>query len=342
MKLKTRYRALPLALGVTLVVVLQGVMAAWTPAAMASGWRRLSTVPGPAPYVLQLVVADLDADGDDELVALGRHYELQEDRLYVLRCRPEGPGCRLTTMAQGPRLTGRLGHVALAVGRITGQRGAEILSARGRSLSLWAWTGRQLRPAWEGSVGAPVEQAAVVELPGMTGVVAMTLVYTRPTWHKRLALFRWNGNGFEPMGRPVPAGPVRSMVALDLRGNGRSDLVLEVGRGSAPGAFQLWQWDGSVFARADTTQLQHAAVFALGGGPVHPPQGPGEQLLVADNRGQVALYAWQDGRFIRIGEVQSLGWSLVSAVTGDLDGDGTAEAVVVEYPNLLHLLRWQS
>ena len=330
-----------LTLGLALVAALQGALAGWPSVSQARGWQRLSTLPGPAPYVLQVAVADLDGDGGDEVIALGRNYELQEDRLYVLGCRRQGPDCQLTTLVEGPRLLGPLGNVALAAGRFTGQERAEILTASGSSLRLWVWTGRELRRIWEGSVGAPVEQAVMVQLPGLTGAVAMALVYTQPVWHKRLAVFRWGGSSFEPLTRPVNAGPVRSMAALDLLGDGLSELVLEIGEGNGPGSFQLWRWDGSVFARAGSAQLRHAAVFALGGGPVHPPEGPREQLLVADNRGQVALYAWQDGSFTRIGEVQSLGWSLVSAVTGDLDGDGIAEAVVVEYPNLLHLLRWQ-
>lgn len=324
-----------------LAAVLLGVVAPGPSAVRARGWQRLSTVPGPAPYVLQLAVADLDGDGSDDVIALGRNYELLEDRLYVLGCRPQEAGCQLTTRLQGPRLTGPLGHVALAVGRFTGERPAELLTASGSTLRLWAWTGQELRQVWEGGVEAPVEQAAVVQLPGLTGAVAMTLVYTQPSWHKRLEVFRWDGSRFEPLTRPVKAGPVRSMAALDLLGDGQSQLVLEVGQGNAPGSFQLWRWDGSAFAPAGSAQLRHAAVFALAGGPVHPLQSPGEQLLVADNSGQVALYGWQDGQFTRIGDVQSLGWSLVSAVTGDLDGDGVSEAVVVEYPNLLHLLRWQ-
>ena len=307
----------------------------------ARGWQRLATLPGPAPHVLQVVAVDLDGDGAAELVVLGRHYEQKTDDLWVLRCRAaEGATCAPAGTPPA-RLTGPLGHVALAAGDLTGDGRIRVLTAGAGRLTLWTWDPQGWQATWEGSVEAPVEYAAAVRVPGLTGVVAMVVVHTQPLWHHRLTAYHWAGSGFEPLMEPVRSGPVRAMAALDLVGDGQSELVLEVGEGSQPGSLHVWRWEGSSFQRRLTAPSGHAAAFALAAGAVHPPLRPREQLLVADNRGQVALYGWEEGGFTRVGGAPTLGWSLVSAAAGDLDGDGVAEAVVVEYPNWLHLLRWQ-
>ncbi|HEY8486143.1 MAG TPA: VCBS repeat-containing protein [Limnochordales bacterium] len=321
---------------------LQELVVAAVPTAQARGWQRLSTATGPAPYLLQLVAADLEGDGTDELVAVGRNYELREDRLYVLGCQPGVEGCQLALRWRGPAWGGPLESVALTAGRFTGQQRWELFTAAGSVVRLWAWVAGELRRLWEGRTIAPVDQAVAVELPGHQAAVAMTLLYTRPLWHVRLGVFRWDGQALHLLAPPVQAGPVRSMTALDLLGDGLSELVLEVGRGANPGLLQLWRWDGTTYAPAGSLQVEHAAIFALGRGSVGGPGSRGEQLLVADSRGRVALYAWEGGRLAPVGPASSLGrWNLVSAVTGDLDGDGTLEAVVAEYPNRLHVLRWQ-
>lgn len=325
-------------------------LAAWPGgAAGARGWQRVRTEPGPAPYVLHVAAGDLDGDGTDELVLVGRDYERQEDRLYVWGCSRPPPGpdggreapCSLGPLGAGPVSRGPLGPVAVAVADLLGAGKAQVLVAMDSRLELWSFTpGGSLEPAWRGEYGTAVEQLAVLRLPGTSGVVAVAAVRTRPRWEKRLEVAGWTGSGFETLWSGVSVGPMRALTAVDLLGDGQSELVMDVGSGNDPGQAQVWRWDGEAFVPAGAQRLRDAPVFAMAAASVAGP-GAAQQVLVADDRGRVSLYGWSEEGFTRVGDVETLGWSLVSAATGDLNGDGVPEAVVVEYPNLIHLLQWR-
>lgn len=315
------------------------------PTAAALGWQRVSTYPGPAPYVLHVAAGDLDGDGADELVLVGRDYERQEDRLHVWGCRQPSPGstspCPLEPRVLGPTSKGPLGHVALAVADLLGAGRAQVLVAMDSRVELWSLhPGGSLGLVWQGEYGTSVEQLAPLRLPGIRGAVAMAAVRTRPRWEKRLEVAGWTGSGFTKLWDGVPVGPMRSLAAADLVGDGQSELVMDVGSGNDAGQAQVWRWDGQAFVRAGAQRLRDAPVFALAAAAVGGP-GAAQLVLVADDRGRVSLYRWGSQGFVRVGDGETLGWSLVSAAVGDFDGDGTPEAVVVEYPNLVHMLGWR-
>lgn len=330
------------------VALLAGLLLTWlsaalpgVPAARARGWQRIATQVGPAPAVLELGIADLDGDGRAELVLAGRDYERQQDRLYVMGWSgsPQEP---LRTLATSPPFVEPMSHVTLAVGPFTRVDGPEVLVATNSRLVVWRWEDGGLRPAWEGQYSARVQQAAAVHLPGEPAAVALAFVRTEPRWHQLLQVWHWDGQSLEPVAGPFPTGPVRAMTAADLTGNGQSELVLEVGEGNAPGEVQVWHWQQGAFVVAGSARLRDAPAFGLGAGRVPEVSPEADLLLTADDRGRVALYRWdEDAGFSRVGDVLTLGWGLVSAGLGDLDGDGRTEAVVAQYPNLLHILRWQ-
>lgn len=309
--------------------------------AFARGWERVATQPGPAPAVLSLAIEDLDGDGRDEVVLAGRDYERQQDRLYVMGWSSSGGGA-LRTLATGPPLVEPMSHVVLAAGPFTRTDGPEVLVATNSRLVVWRWDGSRLEAAWEGQYSSWVQQAAAVHLPGEPAAVALAFVRTQPRWHLLLQVWHWNGRTMEPVAGPFPIGSVRAMTSGDMTGNGQSELLLEVGEGDSPGEVQVWQWQGGAFVMAGSARLRDAPVFGLGAGRLREVSETQDVVLTADDRGRVAVYRWDENKgFTRVGSVLTLSWSLVSAGLGDLDGDGRTEAVVAEYPNLLHVLRWQ-
>ncbi|MBE3598700.1 MAG: VCBS repeat-containing protein [Limnochordaceae bacterium] len=326
------------------------VLAAPVPAS-ARGWERLGTQVAPAPAVLQLAAADLDGDGRAELVMVGRDYERQEARLYVLtwpgalpqgaaRNGPGESGQLFHVAAASPPFAHPLSHVTLAVGPFTRPQGPEILVATNSHLVVWHWTGGKLERAWEGNYSARVQDLAPVELPGEPAALALVYVETKPAWHYLLRVWHWNGNAMEPVAGPFPIGPVRAMSSGDLGGDGESEVVVETGEGNKGGRIEVWRWTGSAFVQAGSAALRDAPAFGLEAGRVPEVDPSKDLLLVADDKGRTALYEWTSKGFSRVGGVVTLGWSLGAATLGDLDGDGRTEAVVAEYPNLLHVLRW--
>lgn len=323
-----------------LVLAGLGLVLLVSPGTRARGWERVATQVGPAPFVLELAIEDLDGDGRGELVLAGRDYERQQDRLYVMGWSgsPQQP---LRTLASSPPFVEPMSHVALAVGPFTRIDGPEILVATNSRLVVWRWQQGRLQPAWEGQYSARVQQVAAVHLPGEPAAVALAYVRTEPRWHQLLQIWHWNGESLEPVAGPFPIGPVRAMTAGDMIGDGQSELVLETGEGNEPGQVEIWRWQGGAFVKADSARLRDAPVFGLGAGRVREVSSEADVLLTADDRGRVALYRWDDEGFARVGSVLTLSWSLVSAALGDLDGDGRTEAIVAGYPNLLHVLRWR-
>ena len=62
-------------------------------------------------------------------------------------------------------------------------------------------------------------------------------------------------------------------------------------------------------------------------------------MVVADDRGRVQVYAWQEGKLVTTSSRVSLGWGLASSAAGVFSADGTKSIVAVEYPNIVHVLR---
>lgn len=309
---------------------------------LARGWERLATQVGPAPVVLQVAVEDLDGDGRAEVAVAGRDYERQQDRLYIMQWSGRAGPEPLQVAAQSPPFSEPMSHVALAVGPFTEPEAREILAATNSRLVVWRWDGgRALAPAWQGDYSARVQQVAAVHLPGEPAAVALAYVRTSPRWHYVLQIWHWNGASLEPVAGPFSIGPVRAMTSGDLAGDGQSELVLEVGEGNSPGQVQVWRWREGAFQQATSAALRDAPVFGLGAGRVPEVSTERDLLLAADDRGRIVLYQWGPKGFSRVGDVATASWGLVSAALGDLNGDGRTEAVVVEYPNLIHVLRWQ-
>ncbi len=329
-----------LALAAVLGVAAVAALVSGAPPALAQGWVRVATQPAPAPSVLEMAIADLDGDGRAELILVGRDYERQQDRLYVMGWSGSSSS-PLRTLSQSPPFVEPMSHVALAVGPFTRQDGPEILVATNSRLVVWRWERDRLSRAWEGQYSERVEQVAAVHLPGEPAAVAIAHVRTEPRWHYLLHIWHWDGRSLEPVAGPFAIGSVRAMTAGDVLGDGQSELVLEVGQGNDPGQIEIWRWERDAFIAAGSARLRDAPVFGLGAGRVVEVSPDFDLIMTADDRGRVALYRWDGRAFSRVGDVLTLSWGLVASAVGDLDGDGRTEAVVAEYPNILHVLRWR-
>lgn len=332
------------------LVVLGCLVAAWALGgrAVARGWERVATQRGPAPVILQVAAADLDGDGTIEVVAVGRDYERNENRVFILHL---GSGAKAASQplqvveAGSPRVE-PMSHVAVAIGPFTEPGRPEILVATDSRLSVWRWDGEDLTRAWSGPSSTDDAEARVLDLaplhlPGEPAALAIAYAVTRPRWRTLMRVWRWQDGALRPVTGPFPIGAARSMTSGDFRGDGTPQLAMETGEGNKAGVVTTWAWSGDGFRQTASASLRDAPVFGLEATRLPEMDGERDLLLTADDKGRVALYAWQDGTFRRVGDVLTLGWGLVSAAVGDLDADGKTEAVVVEYPNVLHVLRWR-
>jgi hypothetical protein len=270
----------------------------------------------PMDSLLQVCAVDLTGDGEDELLVLGRNYELREVFLQVL----EWNGQEFITIGKSENLFGTGGHYTMAVGRFRGEN-LEILILSGDRAVIHQWLEDGLVKVWEGK--SPGEAGAIGTLRGSPDLLVITDVReVRPdTLVEGLSAFSWTAAGWRKVGETAPIGRIRALAAGD------AEIAIEVGQATKPGRVQIWRWDGE-FRQLSSSALRQCPVFALALGPA--------SLITADDRGRVAVYDLDQGKPKLKGEGPHLGWALVSVTPVSLrHGDGL---VVAGYPSRLYLL----
>ncbi|NLN16044.1 MAG: hypothetical protein GX182_01855 [Firmicutes bacterium] len=270
----------------------------------------------PMDSLLQVCAVDLTGDGQDELLILGRNYELREVFLQVLGWN----GGEFITLGRSENLFGAGGHYTMAVGRFQSED-LEIIILNGDRAIIHKWLEDSLVKVWEGK--SPGEAGAVGTLRGSPDLLVITDVreVRLDTLVEGMTSFSWTGQGWRKEGETPPIGRIRALAAEG------GEIAIEVGPATKPGKVQIWRWDGE-FRQLSSSALCNCPVFALALGPA--------SLITADDRGRVAAYDLDQGKpKLRQGGPH-LGWALVSVTRLSLhDGDGL---VVAGYPSRLYLL----
>lgn len=279
----------------------------------------------------------------DRVAVLGRSYETNEVRLYLLEWR----GSRLETAWVSTNLFERASPVALAAGDFRGQGRGELAVVTRSTVRLFAGPadGDDVPPVleevWAGAnpVDTVLEAVAARFRAGEPHRLGLTRVRSVEEGlpHKEILWFRWWNGRWRRSGLPLAVGSLRAVVSGVFTGGEGDDLIVERGAGTDSGWVDLWEGNGLRYKRRLSQTLRPAAIFALGAGTVDGS--PEMWLAVGDNRGRVGLYAWEgEAGFSPWGEPVPVGWGLTDLTLADVTGDGTKEMVVLGYPNRVHVV----
>lgn len=282
--------------------------------------------------LLQAEAGDFLGDGRTGLVVSGRNYEANEAFVHLLYW----DGTQFATVWRSDNLWEPASHVAIAAGDFTGVGRTQLAVLTDEHLRLFQWDGAAMNEVHrQPSVGAPAEIGVVRHPDHPYDLIAVTrrhgvdLDYTP---RKGIELIGWLGGRFRPLWETETIGRVRALTGGDLTGNGFSEIIVDVGNGMGPGAVQVWTWQDGAYRRMQDAPFRSVPAFGL------TTAEDGRLLIAADDRGRVAVYRIQSELQL-LGESASLGWAVASAAAGDFFGDGGVQAVVLGYPNRLHVVQ---
>lgn len=283
--------------------------------------------------LLQAEAGDFLGDGRTGLVVSGRNYEANEAFAYVLYW----DGTQFATVWKSDNLWEQASHVAIAAGDFTGVGRTQLAVLTDERLRLFQWNGAAMVEVHQQpGVGAPAEIGTVRHPDHSYDLIAVTrrhgvdLDYTP---RKGIELIGWLGGRFRPLWETDTVGRVRALTSGDLTGNGASEIVVDVGNGMGPGTLQVWTWQDGTYRRLEEAPFRSVPAFGLATAE------DGRLLIAADDRGRVAVYRLNGGLKLMGESTSSLGWAVASAAAGDFFGDGGVQAVVLGYPNRLHVVQ---
>jgi len=283
--------------------------------------------------ILQVEAMDVDGDGRDELIVLGRNYEAREVFIYTLTW----SGSEWLVLWKSPNLYETASPVAIAVGNFRGQ-GVELVALTNTFYRLYQWSSQGFVEVWHGANPFPVRLAVGVSVSGPQDYLVRTKLARQTDWtvFDQLVLLVWQeGKGFVQVASSAEIGHVRGITAVDLEPDGAMEVVVEKGDVMASGEVQVWQIrDNARFQRTYATTLSSSPIFALGGGeflgrPV---------LVVGDNTGRVNTYGFTGGQLSVTGDQLRVGYGLVWAAVGRFTGNPNNEIALVRYPAELMLI----
>ncbi|NLV92274.1 MAG: hypothetical protein GX030_07775 [Firmicutes bacterium] len=285
-----------------------------------------------ADSIIQVAAADVTGDGVDELLLVGRNYEARETFFYVVSLGHDG----FEVLWKSPNLYDSPGHIAVTAGDFMGTGSPQVLVLGDKATLMYQWQSGVLKEVWRGTTPWPIQEVAAVEGgPGKPDLVALTQIVDQNAYFatEALRVLKWTPQGLEVVAESPPIGVIRALASGVVVGGTVGDLVIDVGQTTQGGTIQIWIIKGDTLTRVSSQELSPAAVFGL------TVFSQDDQVVVADDRGRVQVYAWQEGKLVTTSSRVSLGWGLASSAAGVFSADGTKSIVAVEYPNIVHVLR---
>ena len=258
------------------------------------------TLPSGGYISAQVTVADLDGDGQPEIIA-------GSDRLYAWR--------RTGQLLPGFPVRGRNFFASRpAVGDFDGDGYPEILvGCDDDALYVFDTTGRLL-PGWPRSTGGDVYSSPVLadlDEDGRPEVVVGS---------DDGCVYAWRADGSCLAGWPQPTGGFvsASPILADLDGDGQAEIII----GSWDRQLYAWRADGSCL----TGWPQPTGHFIWSTAAAGDMDGDGApEVAVASDR----VYSWRADGSNLPGWPQATGsYTVASPVLADLDGDGCLELIV--------------
>ncbi|MCK9221949.1 MAG: VCBS repeat-containing protein [Limnochordia bacterium] len=283
--------------------------------------------------ILQVERMDLDEDGKDELIILGRNYEARETFIYALTW----SGREWLVLWQSPNLFETASPIYMAVGDFRGS-GPELLVMTNTKYRIYHWSSKGFEEVWSGANTFPVRLATgLARTEGVDYLIRTRLARTTElTVFDELVLLMWQEpEGFVELSRTGEISHIRALNAADIGGSGQTEVFTETGEAMARGEVQVWQiTPQNKFKRLFAGTLSSSPVFAMAGGDFLAKS----LLVIGDNAGRINLYGLTGNGLQSEGKQLRVGYGLVSAAVGTFTGNQSNEIAMVRYPAELMLI----
>lgn len=286
-----------------------------------------------ADGLLHLASADMNGDGKDELLLVGRDYIDPQASMYVLDTSPGKP----VTVWQTPNMMEQNSPVLLAVGKFTDTKLPQAAVVTNHRLTLFGWgeaEGYHQILSVAHNI-APWEITAVDwNQDGLDEFVVTRAVRNDETPVKRIEVYQLIEGSLKLLAVSPPLGNIRSLAAGDLNGDGIGEIVVEVGKVSQPGTYFVFKAGQTSWTPIlGPVKLVKAAVYGMAIAPIDGRPA----LLTASERGKASIFRWNDGNLEPDGEM-SFSAGLVSITAGTF-WPGRTGIAVLAYPQTFHLLQ---
>lgn len=283
----------------------------------------------------QVEASDLLGTGTSQLVVLGRDY--LEGRLSVQLLSWEGE--QLTSAWESPNLLAE-GPVMVSVGRPLPTGGPMLIILTQNQLYLYSYQNEKIILSSQYKHTLSPDELSVADLDGdgRDELLIVRLGERRPTYDEKVVeVYRLTTEGLVKMGSSGLLGPIRCLAAGDLDGDGLAEVVVDTGLSSRAGVFTILGWDPGqqeLVTRVRADKLLDTVAFGM----AIAPGAEGPLLFTADGWGRLSCFRLEQGQLSPARERLSFPKGLVGVATGDLDGDGQIEAMVVGHPNNLFVV----
>ncbi|MCJ8191511.1 FG-GAP repeat domain-containing protein [Sphingomicrobium aestuariivivum] len=314
-----------------------------------------------ARYSANVALADMDGDGDlDVLLANGRHWAqpdfvyLNDGKSRLLEAVPVGETLAASYALLPGDLDGDGDMDAVAVrdslpvlmfendgkGRMSlvGEVAESGGSARGALLEDLDGDGRLdlviarrghadlLYRGSEAFLFAPPTllpdgRSTSVDAGDLDGDGDMDLAFARRDGDESIVLLNEGADGWRKVALAGSAGDHRKLAVADMDGDGLKDVVLA----STEGALTFYRNEGGTFAATGSTSVPSGQVQALVAGDV---DGDGDMDLVAGGEGANALLLNDGAGVLTAHELPGLEGDSYGLALGDMNGDGKVDVVV--------------
>ena len=155
---------------------------------------------------------------------------------------------------------------------------------------------------------------------------------------KVVDVYRLLGEELLKIGTSPLLGNIRSITGGDLDGDGYAEVITESGLSSRSGTITFLRWDQEeemLVPEFKSEKLLPAVAFGMQVGTIDKRS----ILYTADGWGRLNFFTLEEKGFKAIRKERSFPSGLVTVATGDINGDGEQEVVVVGHPNNLHICR---
>lgn len=286
-----------------------------------------------AEGLLHISAADMNGDGCDEILLIGRDYVEPQAILYILNATDKEP----ELLWKSPNIMESKSPVHLAVGQFLPGDRIQAAVMTNHRLTIIAWDAdegyRQIASIahnlspWEATAG-DWNQDGIDEL-----FVTRAERSNSQGFIKRIEVHQVLDAGLKPVATSPNLGNIRSLAAGDLDGDGRDEVVYEIGKANSPGSFTIvGTGEDGWKIKAGPQKLVKSAVFGMNVAMIHGVP----TLCTASDRGKVHLFVWKDQRLSLSEEISfSAGLAAIAAGRFWSKQDGLA---VLAYPQSFRLL----
>ncbi|HOQ25014.1 MAG TPA: VCBS repeat-containing protein [Bacillota bacterium] len=320
---------------ILLTMVFLGAMAALARAEGIELEQRMRVAPFLMEGLLQVASGDLDGDGLCELVVLGRDYTEPQVLVHVLKADTESG--ELAQVWQSPNILEERSPAHLAVGAFLTQGRRLILVLTNNRAELYGWEEKQgyrRQAAYTHNIAPGEVTAGDLDGDGRDELIVARVAKTGlKHYYEQLLVYRVEEDELVLLSEGPVLGNIRAVAAGDLDGDGRDEVLAEVGKASADGEIHIYSNEGAKWVRrAEPVTLADGAVYGM----TVTRGTEGSFVYTASEQGCLHIFRWTGSGLQAVAE-KKVNLSLYSVAPGGFWADHWGLALLY-YPNGLWVL----